>query len=133
MGDDRPRLRPLEAFPVEHDGQRLIALRDPSGYADEVIMLPIPLLDLVSLFDGEHSIEEIRGILSDRHGEAPSAEQIAAVASGLDERGFLDGERFAERRRAIETAFRESPVRPAAHAGGAYAGEPAALAAQIDG
>ncbi len=134
MADARPRLRPLEAFPVEHDGQRLIALRDPSGFTDQVIMLPMPLLDLVSLFDGEHSLEEIRGILHARHGDgAPSVEQIATVAQGLDEHGFLDGERFAERRRAVETAFRESPVRPAAHAGGAYAGEPAALAAQIDG
>src|SRR5262249_23544871 len=32
-----------------------------------------------------------------------------------------------------DEAFRQSPLRAATHAGGAYAGEPAALAAQIDG
>ena len=48
-------------------------------------------------------------------------------------RGFLDSDRFRKRRRALEDAFRQSPVRPAAHAGGAYAGEAAALQAQIDG
>jgi AmmeMemoRadiSam system protein B len=128
---NRPRLRALEAFPVEHDGQRLVGLRDPAGFTEQVALLPIPLLDLVSLFDGEHSLDEMRAILHRRHGEAPTAEQIAAVVAGMDEAGFLDSERFAARRRAIEDAFRESPVRPAAHAGGAYAGEPEALGAQV--
>ncbi len=128
---NRPRLRALEAFPVEHDGQRLVGLRDPAGFTEQVALLPIPLLDLVSLFDGEHSLDEMRAILHRRHGEAPTAEQIAAVVAGMDEAGFLDSERFAARRRAIEDAFRESPVRPAAHAGGAYAGEPEGLRAQV--
>ena len=132
MADDRPRLRQLEAFPVEQDGQRVVAIRDPSGFTDRIAVLPIPLLDLVSLFDGEHSLVEIEAILRQRHGDSPSAEQIAAVVQSLDEGGFLDSPRFAERRRAVEEAFRASPVRPAAHAGGAYAGEPGALAAQIE-
>ena len=41
----------------------------------------------------------------------------------MDAAGFLDSPAFAERRRAIEEAFRRSPVRPAVHAGGAYAGD----------
>ncbi len=127
-----PRLRALEAFPVEHEGQRCIALRDPAGFTDQVAVLPAPLLDLVSLFDGEHSVEEIRGVLERRHGEAPSVEQIAAVIERFDAAGFLDSERFHERRRALEDTFRLSPVRPAVHAGGAYAGDAAALSAQID-
>ncbi len=132
MAEERPRLRALEAFPIEHDGERLIALRDPSGLAEQVVVLPIPLLDLVSLFDGEHSRAEMQAILKERHGQAPSEEQIAAVVRGLDEHGFLDSPRFAERRRAVEEAFRQSPRRPAAHAGGAYAGGRSALIAQID-
>ncbi len=129
---DTPRLRALEAFPVEHEGQRCVALRDPAGFTDQIAVLPAPLLDLVSLFDGLHSVEEMRQILKERHGEAPSIEQIAAVIERFDEAGFLDSDRFRDRRRALEDAFRRNPVRPAAHAGGAYAGEPAALRAQID-
>src|SRR5262245_60757719 len=128
MAEERPRLRNLEAFPVEQDGRRLMALRDPSGFTDQVVALPLPLLDVVSLFDGEHSLEQIRAIVAERHGDAPSVEQIAAVARSLDDNGFLDSALFAERRRATEDAFLQSPVRPAVHAGGAYAGEPAALA-----
>jgi hypothetical protein len=128
-----PRLRALEAFPVEQQGQRCVALRDPAGFTDQIAVLPPPLLDLVSLFDGDHSIEEIREILERRHGKAPSLRQIADVVERLDAAGLLDSERFRERRRALEDAFRQSPVRSAAHAGGAYAGDAAALRAQIDG
>jgi AmmeMemoRadiSam system protein B len=128
-----PRLRALEAFPVEQQGQRCVALRDPAGFTDQIAVLPPPLLDLVSLFDGEHSIEEIRAILLRRHGTAPSPRQIADVVERFDAAGLLDSDRFRERRRALEDAFRQSPVRPAAHAGGAYAGDAAALRAQIAG
>jgi AmmeMemoRadiSam system protein B len=131
MDAARPALRALEAFPVEQDGRRLVALRDPSGFTEHVVVLPLSLLDLVSLFDGEHTIAEMQAVLAGRHGAAPTAEQIAEVIRGLDDHGFLDSPRFAERRRAVEEAFRRSPVRPAAHAGGAYAGEPEALTAQI--
>ena len=110
-----------------------MALRDPSGFTDQVVALPMPLLDVVSLFDGEHSLEQIHAIVKERHGEAPTVEQIASIARSLDDNGFLDSARFAERQRATEEAFRLSPARPAVHAGGAYAGEPEALAAQIDG
>jgi AmmeMemoRadiSam system protein B len=133
MTEDRPRLRNLEAFPVEQDGRRLMALRDPSGFTDQVVALPMPLLDVVSLFDGEHSLGQIHAIVKERHGEAPTVEQIASIARSLDDNGFLDSVSFAERQRATEEAFRQSPTRPAVHAGGAYAGKPEALAAQIDG
>jgi len=129
---DTPRLRALEAFPVEHEGQRCVALRDPAGFTDQIAVLPVPLLDLVSLFDGVHSVEEMRQILRERHGEAPTIEQIASVIERFDEAGFLDSDRFRDRRQAQEDAFRRNPVRPAAHAGGAYAGEAEALARQID-
>ena len=34
-----PRLRPVEAFPVQHEGRRVVALRDPSGYTPSIVML----------------------------------------------------------------------------------------------
>ncbi len=133
MTSANPRLRAVEAFPVEHEGQRCIALRDPAGFTDQIAVLPGPLLDLVSLFDGEHPLEAIREIVRRRHGEAPTLEQIEILVERLDEAGFLESERFEVRRRAAEDAFRQSPTRPAAHAGGAYAGQPDALRAQIAG
>jgi AmmeMemoRadiSam system protein B len=77
---------------------------------------------------------EIHRVVSVRHGEqAPGLEDIARFAARLDDAGFLDSPRFAARRRRIEEAWLASPSRPAAHAGGAYAGDADALRGQIDG
>jgi MEMO1 family protein len=133
-GLDRPRLRSLEAFPVEQNGERLIGLRDPGGFTDQIALLPIPLLDLVSLFDGEHTIADISEILARRRGgEAPGPEDIAKIIERFDEAGFLDSPGFALLKERIESDWLARPHRPAAHAAGAYAGEADALRSQIDG
>ncbi len=130
---DRPRLRTVEAFPLEADGRKVIGLRDPAGFTDSVLLLPLPLLDIVSLFDGEHTILDIQAMYMRRHGELLFRERLEEILGMLDEHGFLDSPRFAERRRQIEEAFHQSPTRQAIHAGKAYAGEAEALRAQLDG
>jgi AmmeMemoRadiSam system protein B len=132
VSDVLPRLRSVEAFPVEHDGQRAIALRDPAGFTPSVLVLPGPLLEIVSMFDGEHTIADVQAAVLRQHGQRVSAAQIESIAASLDEHGFLDSPRFAERVAAIEQEFRAAPTRPAAHAGGAYHGEPEALRQAMD-
>lgn len=114
------------------DGRHVICLRDPAGFTDRVVTLPLPLLDVVSLFDGEHTVPDIQEVFLRRHGRLLPREKLEQVIGALDEQGFLDSPRFAERRRAIEERFRSSPTRPAAHAGSAYAEEAEALKGQID-
>jgi AmmeMemoRadiSam system protein B len=133
MSEVPPLRRDIEAFPVEQDGRSLIGLRDPAGYTSSVIVVPGPLLALMALFDGERSIADVQGEIMRRHGELVRREQIEEIAAGLDEHGFLDSARFAERRRAVDRAFLDAPARPAAHAGGAYAAEPGELRRAMDG
>jgi AmmeMemoRadiSam system protein B len=133
MSDEHPRLRPVEAFPVEHEGERFLALRDPAGYAPSMVMLPGAVVEIVALFDGGHSIVDIQAELMRRHGEIVPRAEIEALIDGLDEHGFMDGPRFAERRAAIDGEFLASPIRPASHAGGAYAAEPDELRETMDG
>jgi AmmeMemoRadiSam system protein B len=127
-----PRLRAVEAFPVDHEGERAIALRDPAGFTSSVVVLPRPLLEIVSLFDGEHTLADVQAVLMRRHGERVTAAHIESIAASLDEHGFLDSPRFAERVAAIEQEFRDAPTRAAAHAGGAYHAEPKALRQAMD-
>ena len=133
MSDFALRLRPVEAFPVQHEGRQAIALRDPAGYTDAVVLLPRGLLEIVSLFDGEHSIADIQAAIMRRHGELVPRERIVEIADALDEQGFLDSPRFAERRAGIDRAFLEAPTRPATHSGGAYPLDPAEVRALFDG
>jgi MEMO1 family protein len=131
-GGDYPRLRAVEAFPVDHEGEPFIALRDPAGYAPSVVMLPAPVVEILALFDGSHSIVDIQADLMRRHGEIVPRAQIESLVSGLDEHGFMESPRFARRRAAIEGEFLASPTRPASHAGGAYAAEPDELRLAMD-
>src|SRR5262245_36445660 len=122
---EAPRLRrDIEAFPAEQDGRDLVGVRDPSGYTPSVPVLSQPLLAVVALFDGQRSIVDIQAQIMRRHGELVRREQIEEIVATLDEHGFLDSERFATRRRAVEAEFLGASARPAAHAGGAYVGDP---------
>jgi AmmeMemoRadiSam system protein B len=133
MIESAPRLRRVEAFPVEHEGQQCVALRDPAGYTGAIVLLHGPLLDIVSLFDGEHTIADIQAAVMRRHGQLVERRQIEEIAEALDRQGFLDGPGFAQRRAAIDDEFLASPNRPANHAGGAYAADAGELHAMIDG
>jgi len=121
VSEDYPRLRPVEAFPVDHEGERFLALRDPAGYAPSTVTLPGALVEIVALFDGAHSIVDFQAELVRRHGEIVPRAQIESLVSGLDQHGFMEGDAFEARRAAIDGAFLAAPTRPAAHAGGAYA------------
>jgi MEMO1 family protein len=133
MSEPAPRLRRVEAFPVEHEGRQCVALRDPAGYTPAIALLHGPLLDIVSLFDGEHSIADIQETVMRRHGQLVERRHIAEIAETLDAQGFLDSPGFAERRAAIDAGFLAAPTRPATHAGSAYAGEGSELRAMIHG
>src|SRR5207244_1701616 len=101
---DAPRLRAIEAVPVEHEGEEYVALRDPAGYTPSVVMLPPALLEVVALFDGAHPIVDIQAELMQRHGELVTREDIEKLVAALDEHGFLDTPAFAARRAAIDRA-----------------------------
>src|SRR5206468_1119076 len=62
-----------------------------------------------------------------------TAAEIESVAASLDEHGFLDTPKFAERQAAIASEFRRAPTRPATHAGGAYANDSGELRRTMDG
>ena len=129
----RPRLRGIEAFPVEHEGERFLALRDPAGYTPSVVMLPGALLEIVSLFDGRHDVAEIQQAILRHKGEVVEATRIEELAQALDQHGFLEGPAFEARRAEVDGTFLSAPTRPASHAGGAYPADGAALRAMLDG
>jgi AmmeMemoRadiSam system protein B len=132
MSDEHPRLRAVEAFPVEHDGQHMVVLRDSAGYTDAVLLLPMGIVGVVALLDGTRSVADVQAEVMRAHGELLPRGQLEEMVATLDEHGFLDSARFAERRAAIDGEFLDGSVRPASHAGGAYAADPDALRATMD-
>ena len=58
--EERPMLRPLEAFPIDGPGgQKLLALYDPSGMAPQSVTLPPLGAAVIDLCDGTRTRAEI--------------------------------------------------------------------------
>ena len=114
---ENPKIRAVEAFPVEQQDQTLICLRDPSGLAPEPIMLGMGAYFIVTLFDGRMSLKDIQAAFAKRFGEMIPLEKLDELIEALDRAYFLDSPAFHERERRVREEFLASPDRPAALAG----------------
>jgi len=128
-----PRLRPVEAFPATVDGREVICLRDPSGLTEAVLTVPRPVAAILALFDGTRSIREIQADIMRYQGTLVPSDQLESLVETLDRHLFLEGERPRAERERLAVTFRANPVRPAIHAGKAYAGDAESLAAELSG
>ena len=130
---DYPKLRPLDVFPVQAGGRRMICLHDPTGIVADDVLLREPAFAVVSLFDGHHSIVDIQVEYTRRYGDLIFSDRIRQIAQELDEHLLLDSERFAQHRAQLAKSFAAAKTRPASHADKSYLGDPDGLRAQLDG
>jgi AmmeMemoRadiSam system protein B len=130
---ERPKLRPIEAFPVQMGGHEVICLRDPTHLTTEAVLVPREALFILAHFDGRHSILDIQEAYARQYGRLLFSDAVKELIARLDEHLLLDSERFHAHRQRTIAAFRKAPIRQAAHAGEAYEADPIALAAQLDG
>lgn len=131
MAPERPRLRPVEAFPIEHEGRRFLALRDPSGLAERTLLVAAEAAGLLVRLDGRHTLDDLvsahfrdTGVLLARH-------EVERFVEMLDREHFLDSPAAARRRALLTEAYRAAPHRPAAHAGISYPADPEHLASHL--
>lgn len=129
---DKPRIRPVEAFPIEHQEQTLICLRDPTGLAPEPIMLGMGAYFIVTLFDGTNSVLDVQAAFSRRFGEIIDSGKIRELIAALDRAYYLDSPAFAARLGRVREEFHQSPARAAALAGLCYESDPPRLRAEIE-
>jgi len=108
----KPRIRPVEAFPIERDGQSWIALHDPTGFSTARVALSPQAFFIVSHFDGNHSVLDIQAAYVRQFGELLFSEQITTLAEHLDKALLLDSERFAEAYKRQVAKFLASDARP---------------------
>ncbi len=130
---DYPKLRPINAFPVEMSGQTLICLQDPQNISEKALFLPPQTYYILTLFDGQHTCLDIQAEYMRQFGDFLYTEKLEEILSQLDENLYLESERFQEALKAIEERFRRSPVREAAFAGKSYEADPEGLRVQLEG
>src|SRR5262245_19896044 len=128
-----PALRYVDAFPVEHQGQQYICLRDPEGVIEGQVMLTHAAFFIACQLDGRNDIVDIQYAFAKQFGgRILLADDIHRIVMYLDENGFLQTARFAELQQCIVDEFTQSSVRPAYLAGRSYPGEPDQLRAFLD-
>jgi AmmeMemoRadiSam system protein B len=121
---DKPKLRPLNAVPVSRDGQELVCLYDATGLADKQVVVDPQTFFILSRFDGEHTLDDIKLAYTRRFGELLLGERLARIVEQLDEAMLLQSERLERYQAARLDAYRRSGVREPAHAGDGYPAEP---------
>lgn len=131
-GYEYPRLRPVEAFPVEVSGQAVVCLRDPQQYSEAVVYVPAHTASILGLFDGQHSLLDIQEAFARRFGSVLFREQLLQVIRSLDEHLLLDSPRFTMHRADVEEGFRRARSRAAMLAGKSYPPEPETLRQQLN-
>ena len=110
-----PALRYIEAFPVEHQGQQYICLRDPDGVVEDQIMLTPPAFFIACQLDGQNDIVDIQYAFAKQFGgHVLLVDDIHRVLTYLDDNGFLQTARFVALQQRIVDEFTRSAVRSAA-------------------
>jgi len=126
-----PRLRTVEAFPVQVNNQEFICLRDPEGFAEQPVFLNQTLLFLISRMDGNHSLRDIQADFCRATGEVLTIAELEGLTGQLDEQRYLDSPGFRSFHQSLMQKFQNSPSRPAHHAGSAYEESYEGLKSQI--
>ncbi len=119
-------------FPYGNKADLLFAIHDPEGLS-EAVVLPYGAALLASLMDGRRTLAEIQAEFQRRVGDPLSLDDLAGLIDQLDEVHLLETPRFRAFRRRTAEEYLSRPVRPAAHAGGAYASDPEELRSQLAG
>ncbi len=129
--DYKPRLRPVEIFPVKVENQDAICLRDPARISPQPLFLASSVHLILPLLDGRNDLRDIQLVLLRRLGRLIDYEIIEDLVERLDEYLFLEGESYDRYLLDLKTEFMENPIRSAAMAGQSYQSDPVKLADQI--
>lgn len=133
--DDIPRIRSdLEIFPVLHQGERLIVVRDFLGLIPQPLVLNPEALFVLNLIDGFRSVKEIQAELRRSPERIPiDPETVDKMLAELCSRYILESPRYRDEKTRIIKNYGDLSVRPAALAGSAYPASPDECRAFIGG
>lgn len=125
-----PKLRwPIDIQMHQAGNERVIVIRCPIGLTDKPLVLVSGVAPILGAFEGNKSIAEIESEFSSYGVTRPLIDELLNV---LDSHLFLSNDRFFSAQEKLKLDFLNSPVRPAALAGGTYASNPIDLRREVD-
>ena len=134
MNESKPKVRnDLEFFPVQHQGQQLVVIRDHLGLVQQGKAVAPALYQIMALLNGSRSVKDLQmEMMKQGGGLLVDTDEISKILLLLDESFLLDSERFKSARDEIITRFTSEEVRPCSHCGQGYPNEPGDLGAWLD-
>jgi MEMO1 family protein len=126
---ERPKLRPLSARRIEHQGQSFVVLQDPAGVVPQPVLVPFDgFARVVRYFDGQSTLTEIQARVLRDTGQFVAMKELEDLVRRFDEAMIIEGPAFA----MFHQQYRQSGRRPAALAGRSYAATLRSLRAQLE-
>ncbi len=132
MENQHPKLRYVDTIPVETEQGEMIALRDPMGLADEIVLISREALYILQFFDGTKTVDDVIQLFKKQFRVDLEPQAVMGLLQHLDNHYYLDNERTRQRKRRLEKALLDAKVRVAAHAGVSYPAEPDSLHARLE-
>jgi hypothetical protein len=133
--DDTPPLarRDLEFFPVQHEGQQFVLIRDHLGLVQEGKAVGLLLYQIMTLLDGNTTVRDLQmELMRQKGGVLVGTDEINGLLAHLDESFLLDSERYKKARDGIITEFTSKRIRPCSHCGKSYPENPSELRVRLD-
>ncbi|MDR9419272.1 AmmeMemoRadiSam system protein B [Gracilimonas sp.] len=115
--DPIPPLRfDVQIIPIKQDGETFLYFQDQYGYAPSDFAVPQSARSMLSMFDGQRSVEDMMEFT----GQGISKEQILEYVQFLDENALLHSAYFKEKAEQTELEYEQSDVHQSITAGLAY-------------
>lgn len=127
-----PVLRNLHFSPLKEGDEQYVMLWDPTRLSGEKLIVPLSYFYLLQHLDGEHSLDEVGVQYLKKFGEFLTPDRLNQLVKDLDDKLFLEGERFEAAKAAARLAYREAPVRKSAFAGKSYPDDKNQLMAELE-
>jgi AmmeMemoRadiSam system protein B len=129
----KPSLRPLDVQPIQHEGRRMILLRDPLRLSEASIAVPLALGPLLALMDGTRDEGALGAALALRSGVRLAPGLLPRLLADLDEACLLDNERSAAAKAKALCDYRSAPFRPTTLDGASFPADAGGAAALLQG
>jgi AmmeMemoRadiSam system protein B len=130
---ENPRIRPIEAFPLQQSGQELIGIKDPTGIFSEICFVSPETFFLISLMDGTNTLRDLQAAYLRRYGTLLFTEKVEELIVQLDACHLLENRHFQDYLCQLREAFKKADTREAMFAGKGYEANPEQLKATIRG
>jgi len=130
---DYPKLRNgLEAYPIEHSGQKMFVLRDRIGYSPQSLVFPPAVVSILANMNGGNTLRDLQADFMRQTGQLLHIEELHNLVKTLDQYLFLDNERSRSFAAKEISSFFGSPVRKMRHAGQSYPRDAEELRKRLD-